>query len=91
MLEIFKTIAGALITGGASTAGGLTARVAAFAALVAAIAGPAAWLWAHRIDLAAAWNAELVAFTVGQVVTGSAVLGVFVYLVTFLAHRAPPP
>jgi hypothetical protein len=48
-------------------------------------------LWAHRIDLAAAWNAELVAFTVGQVVTGSAVLGVFVYLVTFLAHRAPPP
>jgi hypothetical protein len=32
-----------------------------------------------------------VSFTVGQFVVGSAVLGVFVYLVTLLAHRAPPP
>ena len=90
MSKLLEILAG-LVTGGATTAGGLTARVAAFAAAVAAIAGPAAWCWSNRIELAAAWHAELVSFTVGQVVIGSAAAGAFVYLVTVLAHRAPPP
>ena len=84
MFDLLKTIAGAVVTGGASTVGGLAARVAAFTALLAAIAGPAAWLFAHRAD-------ELVSFTVGQVCAVAVVAGVFVYLVTLLAHRAPPP
>lgn len=84
MLELLKTLAGAVVTGGASTAGGLAARVAAFAALVAAIAGPSAWLYNHRAE-------ELVSFTVGQACTVAIVAGVFVYLVALLAHRAPPP
>lgn len=90
MMEILKLILG-VATGGASTAGGLAARIAAFAAAVAAIAGPAAWCWSHRGELAQVWNAPIVTFTVAQFVISSIVLGVFVYLVTLLAHRAPPP
>ena len=92
MFDLLGKLVGAVVTGGASTAGGLTARVAAFAAAIAAIAGPLAWVWAHKLDLAAVWNAPMFAApTVGQVVVAGVIGGAFIYLVTLLAHRAPPP
>jgi len=89
-IDIVRALLG-VATGGATEAVGLTARVAAFAAAVAAIAGPLAWVWSHKLELAQVWNAPMVTFTVGQAVVSGAVAGVFIYLVTLLAHRAPPP
>ncbi len=89
-IDIVRAILG-FATGGATEAVGATARIAALAAAIAAIAGPVAVVWSHRAELAQAWNATLVSFTLGQFVVGSIIGGAFFYLVVLLAHRAPPP
>lgn len=83
MFDLMKGILG-LVTGGASTAGGVIANVAAVTALLAALTPAAIGFFKHRDEV-------LVQITVGDAGFWCAIMGAFVFVIVKLAHRAPPP
>jgi hypothetical protein len=83
MLDLVKTLLG-IVTGGATTTGGLVANVAAFGALAAAVTPLALGFFKHREEV-------LVTVTVGEAGFWGLIIGVFMFLVVKLAYRAPHP
>lgn len=80
---IIKGLLG-LFTGGASTAGGAVANVAAWVALIAALTPAALWLMGHK-------DVVFVSVTYGEAGFWGTIIGVLVFVMVKLAYRAPPP
>lgn len=81
MTDIIKGILG-LLTGGATTAGGAVAELAALAAFVAAVTPGALWLVGHK-------DGVFITVTYGEMAFWGTLMGVLVMVMVKLAHRAP--
>lgn len=83
-MDIIKFIAG-LFTGKAGEAvGGAVSSLAQFAAIVAAVAPFGLWLASNK-------NEVFITLTYGDLAFWGALLGLQLFLIVRLVHRAPPP
>jgi NAD/NADP transhydrogenase beta subunit len=81
MLELLKKLIGLVPGGGVA---GAVSNVATLGAVIAAIAGPAAWLFAER-------DTVFISITIGELAFWGSVVAVIYWLALVVARRAPPP
>lgn len=81
MGDIVKGIFG-LLTGGATTAGGVVAELGALAAFIAAVTPGLLWLIGHK-------DGVFITVTYGEMTFWGTLIGVLVMVMVKLAHRAP--
>lgn len=83
-MDLLKTIIG-LLTGSAGTAlGGAVSQISQWLAVAGVAGGAFLWLYAHGDE-------QAFSYTYKQAAVLVAIVGLVLFLVVRLVHRAPPP